>query len=418
MAALLRTLLALSAASGLGMELNHVVESHVYFADSECGGDVMEFPEFVRQYRREYVPGSEEYNFRYSLFQSHATRVKAQNCREDTTWVAGVNHLADRTEAELARLRGFKRTARPTTGGSFHGSANLRASLLTSSGVVSPKTPLPSAKSWSQLNALQQDRDQAACGSCWAFAANTAMRAHAEIAGKPQNFSVSQLVACTPNPRKCGGAGGCDGATVELAYEYVMKHGSVTDEDLPYPHGGGKGHCPTDLQETSEFSTRPRELSDGREVHMVSRAATDMKGLSIGMLGWTKLPENKLDPLIKAVVEHGPVAVALSSGPKWNLYKSGILPASECSGKHVIDHAVVLFGFDRESWHIKNSWGLSWGEKGNIRLERLDDEQGACYWDHEPLIGTACTGGPEKVWVCGSCGILYDAVLPHFSSSL
>lgn len=406
--------MTLFAAASLGMEIEQSISQHMQLDDIQCDGGIIDFPEFVRQHGREYLPGSEEYALRFSLFQSHAARVKAQNCRLGSTWVAGINHLADRTETELAGLRGFKRTARQTSSGASRSSANLRSSLLTSWGIVRPKTKLPASKTWNELNALQEDRDQAACGSCWAFASNVAMRAHAEIAGKPQNFSVSQLVACTPNPRQCGGAGGCDGATVELAYNYVMKHGSVTDEEMPYPVGGGKSECPSNLQETEEFTTEQLLLPDGREVHMTALGSQELKGPSIGMLGWTKLPENKLDPLMQAVVQNGPVAVALSSGANWNLYNSGILKADECSEKHVIDHAVVLFGFDTDSWHIKNSWGKSWGEKGNIRLERLKDEQGSCYWDKEPLIGTGCEGGPKQVRVCGSCGILYDAVVPHF----
>merc|ERR1719161_3474368 len=48
-------------------------------------------------------------------------------------------------------------------------------------------------------------------------------------------LSDQQLVSCTENPRHCGGTGGCDGATSELALEAAAKAGGVAMEsDYPY----------------------------------------------------------------------------------------------------------------------------------------------------------------------------------------
>merc|ERR1719356_703835 len=69
--------------------------------------------------------------------------------------------------------------------------------------------------------------------------------------------------------------------------------------------------------------------------------------------------------------------------------------------------------FSQRYWFIKNSWGLHWGEKGNLRLERTKDEEKACGWDRKPQLGSGCDGGPKEVWVCGTCGVLYDTVIPH-----
>jgi C1A family cysteine protease len=35
-----------------------------------------------------------------------------------------------------------------------------------------------------------------------------------------------------------------------------------------------------------------------------------------------------------------------------------------------LNHAVLLTGISNEYWKIKNSWGLTWGEKGYIKLSR------------------------------------------------
>lgn len=35
-----------------------------------------------------------------------------------------------------------------------------------------------------------------------------------------------------------------------------------------------------------------------------------------------------------------------------------------------------------------------------------------CAWDYDPAAGTECKGGADKLWVCGSCGILWDSSYP------
>merc|ERR1719162_32350 len=102
------------------------------------------------------------------------------------------------------------------------------------------------------------------------------------------------------------------------------------------------------------------------------------------------------------------------------MYSRGIVQAS--TKESVINHAVMLIGYGHEGagfWQIQNSWGPGWGENGTIRLLRHDskDEDAYCGWDTNPADGTGCKGGPDKVWVCGSFGVLYDSVVPTFTKS-
>merc|ERR1719487_1866535 len=47
-------------------------------------------------------------------------------------------------------------------------------------------------------------KDQGACGSCWAVAAASGVEAHADVHfGLSVPVSAQQLVSCTPNPRHC-----------------------------------------------------------------------------------------------------------------------------------------------------------------------------------------------------------------------
>ena len=43
----------------------------------------------------------------------------------------------------------------------------------------------------------------------------------AQASGMLFDLSVQQMAMCAPNPDQCGGSGGCNGATAELAFDYV-----------------------------------------------------------------------------------------------------------------------------------------------------------------------------------------------------
>jgi cathepsin L len=277
-------------------------------------------------------------------------------------------------------------------------------------------SPLPKAVSWANLEAMQHVKSQGSCGSCWAVAVSVVLQAHAEIyAHKPnRTFSAQELVSCVPNPDACGGDGGCRGATAELAFDYVNKHGIATENEFPYQ--AADITCPHSLVQVHvEAGSRQllRRLSRTGNTR-VAVESDNAARMDFGMQGFLRLPENKYEPLKRAVAEKGPVAVAVAADGQWFSYGKGVF--DECDSR-VINHAVVLIGYGVDAgsslkfWNIQNSWGSAWGEYGFIRLVRGDDESN-CGIDRQPEQGTACRGGPKEVTVCGACGILYDTALP------
>ena len=68
--------------------------------------------------------------------------------------------------------------------------------------------------------------------------------------------------------------------------------------------------------------------------------------------------------LIRALAGR-PLAVAVDA-TNWSPYMSGIF--SDC--RKFLNHGVVLTGATDSYWHIKNSWGTTWGEAGYIKLAR------------------------------------------------
>lgn len=380
----------------------------IQFQADPADGAQKQFLSFIAEHGRTYEAGSEEYTMRFAHFRERLAAVDAQNSQPDRSWIAAVNPLADQTPEELAMLRGYRRSARAEARAS---SLNLASTSVREVDVNS----LPTNFTWREkLAAMEDVRDQGGCGSCWAISSTTALRAHAELYQRDRTFSTQQIVECTPNPQECGGTGGCKGATAELAMDYVTMSGLVSEEDHKYR--ATDNTCQADMQPPNPNLRSGKPGVSFPQVFMANGG-----GNAFGMTGSETLPENQLAPLLQAVYEKGPVVVSVAATDAWSMYGSGIMKA--CDKGAVINHAVVLVGYGQEKgqgyWQIQNSWGKYWGEQGFVRLHRHNnrDEGAYCGWDEKPADGTACKGGPSKVWVCGSCGILYDSVVPTFALS-
>lgn len=367
------------------------------------------FDAFLLQQGRSYAHGSAEYTERRSLYEARVKSAALHNSQKERLWTAAANQFWDWTDAELRTLRGWQAGARPSQSSArlalAHRSGLLRNGTAADTKSIlnaTSKAKLPVSKHWGELEAIRgKVHNQGGCGSCWAVAAAQTLTAHHEIhMGKVRRFSVQQILACTPNPQHCGGEGYCKGATVELAMDWVMANGCETEGEAPY------------------LSARGDTPACSPPAALVAKDRQSGKGAAeFGMHGWERLPENKYEPLMNALVNAGPVAVSVAANG-WINYGTGIYDA--CVKDAIIDHAVVMVGYGVQDqtkyWQIQNSWGGMWGEMGKMRLIRHDDEEGWCGIDNKPELGTGCIGGPPQVTVCGTCGILYDSVIPHFGS--
>ncbi|CAE7213381.1 CEP1 [Symbiodinium pilosum] len=205
-------------------------------------------------------------------------------------------------------------------------------------------------------------------------------------------LSPQQLVSCAENPDHCGGTGGCDGSTSELAMDYIIDHGLTYEEVIPY----------------GSFFGAPVACDTAMQYHAMSYKM-------VSITGWVKTTTNSLSDVMHAIVNYGPLAISVDAS-HWSPYSSGIANPCDIDGNVDIDHAVGLVGYGvdggKKYWTVRNSWGATWGENGYIRLERQDDES-YCGTDHTPHHGSACEAEPDTpVTVCGTCGILYDVSYP------
>jgi cathepsin L len=364
---------------------------------------ILSFEAFVQLHSRAFLNGSAEYKARRTIYTQRLAAADAHNRQTDRLWTAGVNEFWDWTESELQGLRGWDGSAMPAAHSRSGVVSRRHASQQYS--FLQRQREMPREKIWSGLSMARHVRNQGDCGSCWAIATATVLEGHAEIyTGKVRTFSPQQIVACTPNPRHCGGDGGCKGATAELAMDWVMKHGCADESQMPYQGGDdGNTKCPTDGDTL------------GTAASLIDAPAAYGAAAAFGMIGWETLPKNENEPLLRALAEKGPVAVSVAAD-RWFDYSAGVFDG--CGQDAVIDHAVTAIGYGEEEghkfWLIQNSWGQDWGEDGHIRLLRHGSGMNYCGMNRDPQQGVACKGETEAVPVCGMCGVLFDSVVPHF----
>jgi cathepsin L len=399
------------------------------FIKTEDANGLPTFDRFLTIHGRDLQVNSEEYASRRSIYERRLETIAQHNSNPDRLWNAGVNHLSDRTEAEFRERLGWR-----------HHSADAKHSALGASLLeldIERSTPVRAEeKDYLNLSVALDVQDQGGCGSCWAVATTELLKAHDEIHnGNAREFSAQELVSCVQNKKKCGGSGGCEGATVELALDYIMNNGLRTTEDVPYQ--GQTGVCDKEIivSKLGELDKDGRVLfnvgTNGKAAEFIQKGKKHVRkhralshqlgGEALGLQGFYTIQKNKYEPLMWALMERGPVGITVAASD-WAYYSSGVF--DRCTDP-TLNHAVVLMGVGKEkvrsrhvsTYIVKNSWGPGWGENGYIKLLRTDHEESNCAKDYSPKDGVACEGGPSMVEVCGTCGILYDNVVPIFKKS-
>ncbi|MCP3684046.1 MAG: C1 family peptidase [bacterium] len=326
------------------------------------------FTDYEAEFNKKYID-EQEHQIRKLIFQQNLERIREVNSDSTMTWKAGVNHLTDRTTPELNALTGLHR--------------GLKFQIYK----VSYERPseeeikeLATSIDWREKGVVSDVRNQGGCGSCWAFSSVAVLESHVAIrTGKLIAMSEQQLVDCTPDPKHCGGTGGCEGATQELGFDYVHKIGGSTSRN-DYKYTARDGRC---------------KDSDYKKVATIE--------------GYTKLATNDYNALTKSL-NSGPVSISVAAD-RWFMYESGIFNDKKCGA--TINHAVVAVGYAPGYWIVRNSWGAGWGERGYIRVMReASSKDVQCAIDYHPEDGSGCDGGPSQIKVCGLCGILSDSSQP------
>ncbi|RLC79520.1 MAG: hypothetical protein DRI61_07710, partial [Chloroflexi bacterium] len=275
-------------------------------------------------------------------------------------WTAGVTSVSNLSVEEKRALCGLEVNSGTllSTAQTLQAPVELRVnSTSTSYGTFD----------WRDVNGgdwMTTVKNQASCGSCWAFADLGVIEARANIELNDPDFdldlSEQHLVsACCP-------AGNCGGGDPLSAFFYIQENGVPVEDCFPY------------LADNSDC-TPCTDWEDGAwtigDIYQVVPGTTEAYKWGL---------EN-----------YGPMVVALDAPDDMFYYTGGIYePLDGWSGTP--NHAVVLVGYNDtgEYWIIKNSWGEGWGENGYGRVHYGDLEQ---YSDYGFPLVVDNVSGPTPV---------------------
>ena len=193
---------------------------------------------------------------------------------------------------------------------------------------------------WVKKGAVTDVKDQGQCGSCWSFSTTGALEgAYFVKYGNLETFSEQQLVDC--DSFKNGGRDmGCNGGLMDHAFTWIEKNGGLCSEtDYPYVSGETK---------TAGTCKKTCKVVENSKV----ASFVDVTPSS--------------DIAMMTALSQQPVSIAIEADQReFQLYKSGIF-TGVCGNK--LDHGVLVIGYGPDYYLVKNSWGLSWGDGGYIKL--------------------------------------------------
>ncbi|CAK1590683.1 unnamed protein product [Parnassius mnemosyne] len=297
-----------------------------------------EFDRFKAEHDKQYA-SEVEHAKRLNIFRQNLRFINSNN-RARRGFTLSVNHLADRTDDELAALRGLRYNGSEPTGLPFpYGESELKEMQMI----------LPPEIDWRLFGAVSPVKDQL-CGSCWSFGAAGAVEGALFLrnGGNLVRLSEQALIDCS------WGFGnlGCDGGSPSRAYQWIKKHGLPTEVD----YGGylGKdGYCHVD------------------NVTLV----TTIKD-------WVDVTPNNEIALRLAIFKYGPVSVVIDASQKsFSFYSHGVYFEPNCKNKiYQMNHAVLVVGYGtfngQRYWLVKNSWSNRWGNDGYVLMSSRDNNCG------------------------------------------
>jgi len=308
-----------------------------------CALASVAFDAWASQHERAYTTWGER-QYREGVWKKNMQKIFAHNIRAvkgEKSYKMAMNHLGDYTSEEFKQLHSGCLK-------SVNGSLSLPKVHYKGSVFMAPVGfTAPAEIDFRKLGFVTKVKDQAQCGSCWAFSTTGSLEGQLfRKTGKLPSLSEQQLVDCAGG--KFGNYG-CDGGLMDNAFLYIMSVKGLESE-ASYPYTAEDGEC----------------------VYKPS--------LAIGAAaGFMDIAEGNETNLQLAIASQGPVSIAIdASQSSFQFYSDGVYDEPQCSSTE-LDHGVLAVGYGTlngvDFWLVKNSWGETWGKDGYIMMSRNKDNQ-------------------------------------------
>jgi hypothetical protein len=187
--------------------------------------------------------------------------------------------------------------------------------------------PMPENFDWVAQGKDTPVRNQGNCGSCWAFGGTQTLEGAAKVfLGQDVDLSEQQLVGNLYS--------GCGGGY--FTYEFQLQYGQTEEKNCPY--SATNKRCSKTLPPA-------------------------VKPIAGGMCGQPNRRPT-VEELELAIMTYGYISVTVAANGAFMSYSGGL---GDCGGGQT-NHIVTLVGWKTANgkvyFHLKNSWGTKWGEKG------------------------------------------------------
>jgi C1A family cysteine protease len=346
--------------------------------------------------KKEYEINSEEGIQRYKIFKSNLMKIKEINS-QNLGYTLGINFSADLTDQEYSQkylttfdLKQIKAQINQdvTSNGRNVKFSQKELKTLLNKRVVEPIpeyediTPDNAFFDWEEF--LFPAKDQQQCGSCWAFATQSALEARYRIdeVPLPGPLSVQHLLDCNNwdeddldgyfNKR-------CQGGFPHKALQFLSRsqNSAFLEKDYPYVSGNdGTTNFKCKAKDVLFTKGKPRFKSGGYfhcandpQTLLSSDIPCDLKTWHYNLMT-------------------SPMVVFLDGkGPSFRFYRKGDLKFNslDCYERN---HAVVAFAWVRKCntpneskkcFKVLNSWGSTWGQNGKAQVVYSPEIYNTCF---------------------------------------
>jgi len=327
----------------------------------------------------------------------HDEMIAAINGAEGATWQAGRNVRFE--GASLADAKILMGTLQNKDNSSF-----LPYNPPTDFAIFD----LPSDFDWrtdsraAKCPSIKEIRDQADCGSCWAFGSVEAMSDRICIASDGEHathLSAEDVTSCCHL-----GDMGCNGGVPSTVYTYYQSQGIVDGGNY-----GDKTMCYSyQLKPCAHHSvsTKYPNCSDPVSTPKCAKTCVD-NGASWesskhhGTGGYSVCKQGSgikcSDQMMQEIYKNGPITGMFFVHQSFLAYKSGVYKAGLFFKDPMLGgHAIKIMGWGTENgtpyWLVANSWNSDWGDNGYFKIERGSNQ---CQIENPVINGGPVAGMPK-----------------------